>query len=672
MEEYDDIMVSNLDYMFDYFKDKEIIGVDSETEGFDVFDKNILLLQLGDYDNQFVIDCTTINIEKELKEFLEDKSKVFIYHNAKFDLKFLFHRNIIPFENVYDTFLAERVLTNGDPTHRKSLQECVYRYFKVRMSKEERGLIHKLGIYNSRIITYSALDVKYLIGIRDFQLKKAKDLDVTKTIKLENLFVSVLTYVEYGGIKLDVEGWREKSKEDLKEMIKLEEELNEMVISMDKPKYLKDPDLFNPNPSCNIMWSSQKQVIPLFEELGLNLLVVDKKTGKEKKSIESKVLASQMDMHPIIPLFTKYQKAAKLVSTYGMGFLDHINPKTGRIHTNFNQIINTGRLSSGKEDPKNAKPGEVNMQNIPSGRERTYFVPDKGNSFVVADYSSQETRVLCYYARDEAYSEYITDPEKDLHSFMARLIFPKELGHLTDMEIKDNHPDKRQFAKSATFAIPYGGTGYTIAVNLGISPELGEQVYDGYMKYFKGLKKYFDEVSNKAIQLGYVLINPKTGRKWFLSKRDIFKATKSRLEAYSDGTPGKPFQGLSSGYWNVYREEKQKDSVKFKEMKAIMATYFKIRGTWSRIGLNSPVQGTSADMSKLAGVRMFRWILDNNLFNTVKICVPLHDEYAVETPEHLEKEVSKMVQESMESAAEVFCPDVGIKAKPVIGKAWDH
>ena len=65
-------------------------------------------------------------------------------------------------------------------------------------------------------------------------------------------------------------------------------------------------------------------------------------------------------------------------------------------------------------------------------------------------------------------------------------------------------------------------------------------------------------------------------------------------------------------------------------------------------------------------------ILDNNLFNIVKICVPLHDEYAVETPEHLEKEVAKMVQESMESAAEVFCPDVGIKAKPVIGKAWDH
>jgi DNA polymerase I-like protein with 3'-5' exonuclease and polymerase domains len=677
LQAYEDIQLTSLEYLFEYFKLKKIIGVDTETEGFDVYQDKVLLIQFGDRDHQFVVDTTTINL-KVFKEFLEDKSKIFLYHNAKFDLKFLYHAGIFPFENIYDSFLGERVISCGISSHRKSLQACVYRYFKHEMSKEERGLIHKLGIYNSRIINYAANDVVYLEGIRKFQLDKAKELQVEKTISLENLFVSVLTYVEYCGVSLDVEGWILKASKDSKLMLELEEILNSEVEKLNNPKYLSAPDLFSTVPRCTIQWSSSKQVIPLFLELGLNLTVIDKKTKKEKLSIEDKVIASQVSIHPIIQAFSNYQKVAKLVSTYGNNFLKHINPVTGRIHTNFTQIINSGRLSSGKEDPKDAKPGEVNMQNIPSGKERHYFIPAKENNFIVADYTGQETQVLCYYANDESYRDYVTNPTKDLHSFMARLVDIadkgklSELRDLSDMEIKSNHSDKRTAVKPGTFCIPYGGSGFTIAVNIGISPEAGEWVYEEYMKYFSGLKQYFEKVKAISLDQGYVLINPMTGRKWFYANNETYHANKLRLESYSDGSKGKPFQGLSSGFWSAYKQEKSLESSKFLEMKEILRIYFKIRGNMERVGLNAPIQGTAADISKLAGIKLFRWIHDNNYLGKVKIVVPLHDEYVIEAPEELSEQSAKALQESMESAAKIFCPTVDIKAKPIISKSWQH
>lgn len=654
----------------DYVATKSTLGVDTETTGFDCHNDNVLLLQIGDFDNQYVIDCTTIDL-KEFKEILEDKTKVFLYHNAKFDLRFLYKKGIFPFENVYDTFLAERVLYCGIDSHLKSLQACVYRYFKHNMSKEERGLIHKLGIYNSKIIEYSANDVKFLEGIREFQLKKAEELGILNTIKLENLFVSVLAYIEFSGIKLNTEGWLVKCEEDLKEMQKLEEELNCLVIALNEPKFLREGDLFNPEIGCGILWSSSMQVIPLMEHLGLNVWTIDKKTGKEKKSVDKKILQSQKDVNPIVSKYIEYQEKAKLVSTYGKDFLKHINKSTGRIHTNFTQIMNTGRLSSGKENPKELKPGEVNMQNIPSGKERTYFVPEKDCDLIVSDYTGQETMVLCHYAKDPNYTDYVTNPGKDLHSFMARLIF-EELKNLSDKEIKKNHPDKRSFVKPGTFCIPYGGTGYTISQNLGISKELGEKVYSEYMKHFSGLNKYFERVMEISINQGYVLINPITGRKWFFTNTELYKSTKKRLESYSNGKRGSEFQGLSAGFWDVYKKEKQEDSDKFKEIKLILTQYFKTRGQMGRIGLNSPIQGTSADISKLAGIRMFRWILNNNLINIVKICIPLHDEYVLECPKELSEKVSDMVQAEMEGAAKYFCDFVNIAAVPKITNKWEH
>lgn len=623
--EYDKIEPASVQDVLSYFRDKEEIQVDTETEGFDPFTKNLLLMQLGDRDNQFVIDCTTVDIEA-FKNLLEDKSKILLLHNSKFDLRFLYKRGIIPFENIYDTYLAERIISCGIDSHKKSLEACAYRYLKVTLPKDIRGAIHKLGPYNSRVIEYAANDVKYLQDIRRHQLEKLKSLDLLNALKLENSFVSVLAYVEYCGVGIDVEGWKEKSKKDRETLLELEEELNQMVEALDNPTYLKAPDLFNPNPSCGLNWSSSKQLIPLFKELGLDLTTVDKKTKIEKDSIEAKILKPQQDKHPIVAKYLAYKKQEKLVSTYGLDFLRHINPVTGRIHTNFNQIMNTYRLSSGKADPKRARPGEVNMQNIPRGRERTFFIPANGNAFGVRDYSGQETRVLAELSGDKDYLDYSTNPEKDLHCLSATLLRP-DIKNLSVAEIKAHYPEVRQQAKSISFAIPYGGNGATIAINLSLPISEGERIYKGFMSHFPHLNEYFEKVKEQTINQGYVLINTLTGGKSFFPQTDQYQSIKERLESYvgHQNPSGRTFKGLSNEFWKFYTHHKSKQSDTYIDLKAMIAKYFRLQGSMERSGLNYPVQGTSAKMSKLAGIYFYRWILENNLWGTVKICVPLHD-----------------------------------------------
>ena len=384
LSEYKDFKTIKLDKVINYFKNRKFIQLDSETTGFDPHTQDLLTLQLGSTEHQFVIDATTVDLSP-LTNLLQDTNKVILIHNAKFDLKWLYKLNIRPFGNIYDTFLAERVISTGLDLHKKSLAACVKRYCNIELPKEVRSQINRLGIYNSRVLKYAANDVKYLEDIYHAQQEIIKREELNRALELDNLFVCVLAYTEYFGIKLDKKMWFDKSKEDKNKLNKIKEKLDNLVVEYSNQqnhiKYLKQPDLFNKKFTCGINWNSQSQVIPLFKELGLELSTVDRKTGLIKDSVESKIIKSQKDKHEIVATYLQYQKAAKLVSTYGFEFLKHVNPVTQRIHSNFTQIMNTGRLSSGGS-------GTVNLQNIPGGKERECFTVEKGNIFVVSDYSS--------------------------------------------------------------------------------------------------------------------------------------------------------------------------------------------------------------------------------------------------------------------------------------------
>lgn len=431
------------------------IGVDTETKGFDPYTKPILTLQIGNFDDQYVFDSTidyTI-----LKPFFNDKTKVFLFHNSKFDLRFLYHLGIYP-ANVYDTYLAEKLLYLGLPEGQvgMGLDALVYRYFEVTLDKTIRGAIHKVGLTTS-VIIYAALDVKYLVPLKEKQLEALHKVNLTNAIDIENEFVKVLAYTEYCGIKLDVNRWRAKMLADTQLFVEKRNLLNQWVIENAPPKYretILQGDLFTgfPEVSCKIQWSSPKQVTSFLEELGFDLTIVDKKTGDTKKSVEAGVILKQQHISEIAIPYLEYKAAEKDVTTYGENFIDNLNPVTKRIHTQFTQLMRTGRLSSGGRD-KDTNTSNINLQNLPSDEiTRSCFVAEPGNVLIDADYSGQEQIVLANESLDEDLLYFYDANLGDMHSFVASKIYP----YLKDtplIVIKEKFKKERNKAKAAGFAI---------------------------------------------------------------------------------------------------------------------------------------------------------------------------------------------------------------------------
>jgi DNA polymerase-1 len=642
-----------------YLKTLDVIGFDTETRGMDPFTKELLCMQLGDAEKQYVIDCASIS-PLLYKELLEDK--ILIMHNAKFDLRFLYYQGIFPYK-VYDSLLAERILTTGIDTVRRSLDAVVYKYCKVELDKTIRGNIHREGL-SSRVIKYAADDVKYLHQVKRKQEVALLEKELHKTISLDNKFVCVLAYVEFSGMYLNSVSWKEKCQDDLKDLQTIKEKLDQFILdNPDKYPHLIDRqlDLFSESLKCKINWASSKQVIFFMQSLGVDTLTKDKETGEMKHSVDKKVLGPQKKKHPIISTYIEFTEHQKVVSTYGESWFDYINSATGRIHTNFNQIMNTGRMSSGQKGNKKQGIQQLpNMQNVPSDpRTRSCFQAEKGNTLVVSDFAGQEQIVLANKSLDKDLLAFYQQGLGDMHSFIASKIFP-ELSNLSLDEIKDKHKDKRQIAKAAGFAINYGGQGITIAQNLSISLEEGNSVYEAYFKAFPGLAEYFKREKQRALDLGYIQFNNISGRKCFLPYFEEFK--KLHREIYE-----------TENFWDDYKREKNNNSQTFLNYyKPKVREYFMKKGDIERTSLNYPVQGTSSDITKLAGIYFFEYLRENALLNVVKICNIVHDELICECPEEMGETISTILKQSMEKAGDVFCKTIKLKADPCITKYWEH
>lgn len=444
--------LATVEESIEYLSTLDIIGFDTETMGMDPYTKALLSMQLGDEQRQYVIDCKTID-PKLYKELLEEKE--LIMHNAKFDLRFLYYYNIVP-SKVFDTFLVERILTTGLDTVRRSLDAVVYRYCKIELDKTVRGHIHKEGL-STRVIKYAADDVKYLHQVKRKQEVALAENQLYRVATLDNEFVLALAYIEFCGFFMNREQWKIKCEEDLKDLNVVKEQLDKFILdNADKYPHLIDNQLslFDNGVKCKINWSSSKQVIPFMKSLGVDTLTKDKDTGLMKDSVDKKVLGTQKKKHPIISTYIEFTEHQKVVSTYGENWFEYINPITGRIHSNYTQIMNTGRLSSGqKGKPKQGLPQMPNMQNIPSdSRTRSCFQSEPGNMLIVSDYSGQEQIVLANKSLDSDLLEFYAKGLGDMHGFIASKIFP-ELNGLPLDEIKEKHKSKRQIAKSAGFAI---------------------------------------------------------------------------------------------------------------------------------------------------------------------------------------------------------------------------
>lgn len=583
----------------------KICQLDTETKGLDCHTKALLTIQLGNRDNQVVIDWTTLTRREKqvVKNYLES-DRLFLGWNLMFDLTFLYVQGIYP-KHIWDGMIVEQLLYLGYPSQmrEKSLKAAAWNYLNINIDKSVRGKIVNDGL-TTEVVIYAAGDVQYIEDIKEKQDIEVEKQGMKLAVELECEFVKSLAYFKYCGVHLDITKWKAKMAKDQAKLDKAISELNAWVVAWDKenphngydiqypelkyPKYSSDypnevkrlikdgykrfpqedlqtpdgkvdaykkviknqftrvdtqGDLFNgfdTEPKCVVNWSSQKQVIPLFELLGINVETFDKKTKQKKKSIEANVLKPQKNDFPIIPIFLKYQEAAKVVSTYGQNWLNAINPKTGRIHADFHSIgTDTARVSSGGGVWK------VNMQNLPHDPEtRACFTSEEGNAWLSADYKSQESRIIASVSKDEKMIDLFEHGCGDVHSLVAYMSYPNIIPRDTKIEdIKELYHAQRQDAKGIEFAINYGGDYNTIANNKGIPVDEAKEIYDNFMLGFPGIKRYQDYCRAAVMRDGYILLNPLTGHRAHIYDAEELQETHEKM--------------LKPGFWEYYQNARK-------------------------------------------------------------------------------------------------------------------
>ena len=644
-----EILACTVNSCLSYLESQDILGFDIETLGFDPYRDKIVCIQLGNAGYQFVIDVDTVDIQL-FKSILE--TKLLIGHNLKFDIRFLMHNRIIP-SRIFDTFIAERTLYLGVTLHKASLADCVERYCGAYMDKTQR--LNITGRFTPEFIKYSGTDVLYLHAIKEKQEELIKKKECELSIQLDNRFVIVLSYIEYCGMKLDINKWLIRLGKIKNEAEELRQKLDEYVIANGYEKFInRQADLFNPGLSTSINWNSAAQVIQLLETMGVDVQVVDK--GVVKKTTEAGQLVKQVEQFPILETYIRYKECQKNIGTYGENWLRLINPVSGRVHTSYTQLMSTGRLSSGGKN-KQTKESYPNFQNIPSDEEtRGCFVAEEGNILIGCDYTGQEQIVLVNKCLDANLLEFYRKDLGDMHSFVASKMYPELDGMPLD-DIKKKHKDKRQTAKIAGFAINYGGSGKGIADQLGISLVQGQHIYDSYFNAFPGLKSYFDKAKQFGLKNGYVLISEVTGKKSYVDNYDWYMEQKQKID--------------NNAFWDSYKRHKASNTPTFRELKKVVQAYSMKKGEIERMSLNYPIQGESSEITKLSCVLFWNdYLVPNKLLFTVKFVNTIHDENLVECPLSLADDCAKALQQAMERAGSKFCKTIPLKADPCIAPFW--
>lgn len=385
-----------------------VMGIDIETDGLDPYLGKIRLLQLAVKDNPvYIINWNGVNNQgKELlNQLFGNILKVF--HNAKYDSKFLIHNGINIDNKIFDTMLAEQVLNSGMNYSGFSLENLVKKYLNFNLDKSFQQSNWNSSLTEEQL-EYAAMDAYILLQLYQILKKELKKEKLAKIARLESKVAITTARMELNGMRVD-----EKQIKEISEMLTKEADELEIQIKIILPK--------------EINLNSPKQVVTAFNNLGIPV----EKTEKD-------YLKQFEEEYEVIKLLLQYKKAKKRIS-YIDKILESIHPKTNRIHAQYKQCGTvTGRYSCTKP----------NLQNVPNEpRFRKCFVPEKGNVFVLADYSQIELRIVAEIANDETMIKAYRNGE-DIHKKTAALINGKDIKNVTKNE--------RQGAKAMNFGLIYG------------------------------------------------------------------------------------------------------------------------------------------------------------------------------------------------------------------------
>ena len=689
------------------------VQYDSETKGVDAHIVPVLCAQFGNKKAgvQIVVDASTVDL-RLYKEALE--GRLVIGQNLLFDLPFLYNYGIHP-TKIYDTMIAEQVLYLGYPSvldggPSMSLAAIAERRLGIYISKEVRGQIIWRGL-DTEVIKYAANDVVHLEDIMWSQIADARKKDCVRAIQLECSFVPVLAYVMWCGIRIDVPKWKMKMEKDNKALQSTIEQLNEFVVKRRDKKFITvniQGDLFlgfDTTPKCAFQWkqpgvkAKNTPILQFIKSLGFNTKTKDKKTGAIKDSIELKILKKQKGVNDeFLKLYVEYSEALKVCTSYGIAYLNAINPYTNRIHTQFKQIgADTGRITcndGGDSDEEkikinpdlaklkgfpqkttdvNLKCGYPNIQTLPADElTRECFIPNDGNIFCSCDWSAIESRLGADIYQEESMINEFLHGSGDMHSLCAYMVYKDQIPRETNIkDIKKLYPDLRKQVKPIEFSQQFGGSAHAIQNAMGCTIEEAEAFAKAYNDGFAGIADYKRKGSKFVRQNGYILLNPITGHKTYWHDWDKWR----EIENSHDEV-----------FWMNYRKLKakkqqaindgQEDAYAYltPEEKAIMievSNQAKIGAKWDRKALNSVTQGTGAICFKHAATTFYHWLIKEGQFGKILMVDCVHDEICIEYPKEL-KDVDKKLEKIMEDTAAIYCKSVPIPAEAQTADHWVH
>lgn len=505
-------------------------------------------------------------------------------HNLKFDLGILRWHGIHVGGPLFDTMLAHSLLEPDQRHGMDYLSEVYLGYTPISIKAliGEKKTENMANVPLEKLAEYAAEDADVTWQLRGKFEPLLKERGLEKVFyEIEAPLLPVIVDLEAEGIRIDAGALAEFSRQLEKQMVVLETRIHQLA-----------GEAFNLN--------SPKQLGTILYEK-LKLVENPKKTRTGQYSTDEDVLQLLAAEHEIVRLLLEYRSLTKLKSTYADALPQAISPRTGRVHTTFQQAATaTGRLAS----------NNPNLQNIPIRTElgqeiRRAFVPrDEHHTLLSADYSQIELRIIAAISRDEGMLAAFASGE-DIHTATAARVF--------GVALKDVTSEQRRQAKMVNFGIAYGISAFGLAQRLGIPRSEAAQIIEHYFASYPGIRRYIDDTIAQAKKSGYV--ETVTGRRRYL--RDINSA---------NGTT---------------------------------------RGQAERFAINTPIQGTAADMIKLAMSAIHRELIARKL-NT-KLLLQVHDELVFDVPKEEEAEVRALVEDKMKHALPLPVP---ILVEVGTGKNW--
>ncbi len=539
-----------------------------------IIKKNII--GIGILENEKVVYVKNPKIE-ELKEIFENEKIEKIGYKLSEDYVLLRQNGIKTKSIKYDIEVAGYDIDPNNVKHK--LNDLAMQFLNIDIEKyiPER----QINLFENQSNDKNEIGI-YVLAIKRIYEETKKKLEEEGSLKLFNEIeiplITVLGEIQYNGMLVDKE-----------ELTNFGKELKQRIEELTKEIYELAGEEFNIN-------STQQLGIILFEKLKLP----GAKKNKKGYSTDVAILEKLVLAHPIIEKILEYRTLTKLNSTYVEGLIPYINKKTGRIHSYFHQTITlTGRISS----------TEPNLQNIPSREEigrniKKAFKPADGYVYIDADYSQIELRVLAHIAKDENMINAFKNDE-DIHREVASRVFGVPMLEVTK--------EQRRRAKAVNFGIVYGITDFGLAAQIGTGRKEAKTYIENYLEKYSGIKKYMENITEKAKELGYV--ETSFGRRRYIPE--------------------------------------------------LKSNNYMVREFGKRAAMNTPIQGTAADIMKIAMNNVYQKLEESGL--DAKVILQVHDELILEVKEEQKEQAKQILKECMENATKLEIP---LKVEVTDAKSW--